>query len=126
MKYNVGDELVLKVEENFGYADKTYRSVKVQIIAYTSDYSGDYLVYVPQYDNLQTSFVLTQQHAKKYNIDKKFIGEDAAFIGSNHPIYKHFPRRLGNTCKKCNEFIELADDNDDDYNCRACRENPWR
>ena len=53
MRYRRGDELLLKVEDDFGYDDITYSSVKVQVIGFNVDCSGDeaeYLCFPPGRD----------------------------------------------------------------------------
>ena len=130
MRYRRGDELVLKVEEDFGYKDKTYRRVKVQVIGHNVDSSSDhpeYLVYVPPYDHLKESWTLEPQHAEWYGADPKFIGDSVAFIPARHPIYKHYPAAVGENCDRCKEFVEGAElDDRAEFTCRACRLNPWR
>lgn len=130
MRYRVGDELILKIEENFGYKQKTYRRVKVQVIGYNIDCGGDdaeYLVYVPPYESVKNTWTLSDRHANWYGVDKKFVGDDVMFIVARHPIYKHMPAPQGEKCDRCNEFHEGAvrDDNDE-YTCRACKFNPFR
>lgn len=130
MRYSKGDELVLKVEASFGYSDKTYRPVKVQVIGFNVDCDGpdaEYLVYVPSYESLGSSFRLTHQHAIWWDVDPKFIGDDVAFVTAKHPIYKHVAAIPGERCDRCNDFFEGATrDDDDKYRCRACTVNPWR
>ena len=130
MRYKVGDELVLKVDSSFGYRDKTFRRVKVQVIGHNTDNDSDqaeYLVYVPPYEHLSGTWQLTPRHASYYEVDPKFIGDDVAFIKARHPIYKHVPAPVGERCDHCNEFFEGAVRADDgSYMCRACRLDPWR
>lgn len=130
MRYHKGDELLLKIQDNFGHSDTTYRSVKVQVIGFNIDCDGpdaEYLVYVPSYSYLKNTFILTERHANWYEIDKKFIGDDVAFITARHLIFKHIPAIAGKRCQRCKEFFDGAQKNDENsYTCRACRENPWR
>lgn len=129
MRYRIGDELVLKVDSSFGYRDKAYRSVKVQIIGFNVDNDSDeaeYLVYVPPYETLSDTWVLTDRHANWYGADHKFIGDDVAFIKARHPIFKHMPAPEGERCDHCREFFEGAVKVDGSYRCRACRLDPWR
>lgn len=130
MRYRIGDELILKVEEDFGYSQKTYRQVKVQVIGYNIDCDGDdaeYLVYVPHYETLKSTWTLTERHAHWYHVDKKFVGDNVAFIQARHPVYKHIPAPLGERCDRCQDFSEGAvRDQHGNYTCRACRLNPYR
>jgi formylmethanofuran dehydrogenase subunit E len=130
MRYKIGDELVLKVEDTFGHNDRIYRRVKVQVIGYNTDNDSDeteYLVYVPPYEFLKNTFKLTDRHARWYNVDAKFIDDDVAFINARHPIYQHLPAPEGERCDHCNEFFEGAvRDADGAYMCRACKFDPWR
>lgn len=130
MRYRIGDELILKVEEDFGYREKTCRRVKVQVIGYNIDCDSDdaeYLVYVPPYESMKNTWTLSERHANWYGVDHKFIGDDVMFIPAQHPIYKHMPAPEGEKCDRCCEFHEGAvrDDNNV-YMCRACRLNPFR
>lgn len=130
MRYRIGDELILKIEEDFGYSQKTHRRVKVQVIGYNIDCDGDdaeYLVYVPRYETLKHTWTLSEHHARWYHVDRKFIGDDVMFIAAHHPVYKHLPAPQGEQCDRCHEFVEGAvRDNHGDYTCRACRFNPYR
>lgn len=131
MRYRRGDELVLKIEEDFGYSDKTYRQVKVQVIGFNVDADGDeaeYLVYVPPYEHLKDTWTLTQRHAEWYGAHPKFVGDDVAFIVARHPIYKHIPALEGESCDKCGDFSAGAvrPSADEAYRCRSCKLNPFR
>lgn len=130
MRYRKGDELVLKVEEDFGYGDKTYRRVKVQVIGHNTDSDGDeaeYLVYVPPYESLKESWTLTERHAAWYGADKRFLGDEVAFIRARHPIYKHLSAPQGERCDNCRNFSEGAVKDDAGcYTCRSCKLNPYR
>lgn len=130
MRYKVGDELVLKLEESFGYKDKTYRRIKVQVIGYNLDNDSDdaeYLVYVPPYEYMKGTWTLTPRHANYYEVDPKFIGDDVGFIKARHPIYKHLPAIPGERCDHCDDFFEGAERDDaGNYTCRACKLNPYR
>jgi hypothetical protein len=130
MRYRKGDELILKVEDDFGYADKTYRSAKVQVIGFNVDCDGpeaEYLVYVPPYVQLANSWTLTKRHANHFQVDPKFIGDSVAFVVARHPIYKHLPAIPGERCDHCKDFFEGATrDGAGAYLCRACQLNPYR
>jgi hypothetical protein len=130
MRYKKGDELVLKVDASFGYRDKVFRRVKVQVIGYNVDGDGpeaEYLVYVPPYESLNDTWVLTDRHASWYGADPKFIGDNVAFIVARHPIFKHIPAAVGERCDHCKDFFEGATrDEAGKYMCRACRLDPWR
>ncbi len=130
MRYRRGDELVLKIEEDFGYCDKTHRRVKVQVIGYNIDCDGpdaEYLVYVPAYESMAETWTLTERHADWYGANHKFIGDTVAFINADHPISQHFPSVEGENCDRCNEFVAGGTRKEDaSYTCRACTLNPWR
>lgn len=130
MRYCRGDELVLKVEDSFGYNDKVIRHVRVQIIAFNVDNDGDeaeYLVYVPQYSNITGMFTLQQKHVSWYNVDKKFLGDQVAFIHARYPISKHTPAAAGTRCYHCDDFFPGATKNDEGkFFCSSCKLNPYR
>jgi hypothetical protein len=133
MRYKRGDEIVLKVEDNFGYRDKVYSRVKVMIIGFDTDCDGDdamYLCYVPCYETLPygfNSFTIDHYHAKYFDLEDKFLGDNGCFITAKTPIFKHVPVTPGEWCDRCNEFFNHAEASDKkSYRCRACKENPWR
>lgn len=130
MKYGLWDEILLKVEDDFGYLDKTYRSVKVMVIGYdisTNGADADYLCYVPQYEHIQDSFKINDRDIKQYNLEKKFLGDQAIFITRDTQIYKHIRAVQGEKCDRCSVFVELAmRDENYEYKCKACKLNPWR
>lgn len=130
MRYRRGDELLLKVEDDFGYDDITYSSVKVQVIGFNVDCSGDeaeYLCYVPSYEHVKGTWTLTQKHAVWYGVDEKFVGDDVMFIVSSYPVYKHMPAPEGERCDNCNDFFEGAvTDDKGRFTCSSCRFNPYR
>lgn len=130
MRYRIGDELILKIEDDFGYSEKTFRSAKVQVIGYNTDGVGEdaeYLVYVPHYEKMNNTFTLNASHARWYCVDPKFIGDDVAFIASHHPVYNHIPAPQGENCDRCGEFNEgSVRDVNDAYTCRACKFNRFR
>jgi hypothetical protein len=131
VKYKTGDEVVLKVEEDFGYKDKTYRSVKVLVLGYSLDSDSDeidYLCYVPQYEILQGTFKIGSWHVKRHGCEKKFVGEQGVFITASTPIFKHVPGIPGEKCERCEEFFPhvVKPEGSLTFRCRACRENPWR
>lgn len=130
MMYRIGDEVVLKIQDTFGYTDTTYRSAKVQVIGYDTDDSStytQYLCYVPPYETVPKSFVINRTHIKLLNVDPKFLGDTGCFITMFTETYKHIPAKDGALCARCDEFCEGAQHTDDEpYFCRACRENPYR
>lgn len=130
MRYDQGDEVTLKIEDSFGYTDKTYKAVRVTIIGYSIDIEGsdlEYLCYVPPYFVIPTSFTLRAWHIKKFDMDPKFLGDQGYYITSKTQIYKHVPTTPGQKCKRCHEFTPYATLNSDGaYLCRACKKNPYR
>ncbi len=130
MKYLIGDEVVLKISDTFGYNDTTYRSAKVQVIGYDmSDSSSyvQYLCYVPPYENVPKTFIINRTHIKLLEVDPKFLGDIGCFITAFTETYKHIPTKEGVSCDRCNEFCEGAQlPEEGPYHCRACRENPYR
>ncbi len=129
MRYRKGDEVILKIEDTFGYSDRTYRSLKVQIIGYnvdSSEYEPEYIVYVPPYEYLSHSFILDHRHVKHFNIDPKFMGDSVAFIAARHPIYNHYPCVPGERCDKCKEFVEGVERVGSKFTCQSCKLNPYR
>ena len=129
MLYGRGDEVILKVEEDFGYKDKVFRRVKVMIVGYNTDCEGpdaEYLCYVPCYELAPNSFTLTERHLKYYGVERKFLGDTACFITRKTPIFKHIKALPGEKCDHCKDFVVDAVRVDGTYQCRACKENAWR
>lgn len=132
MRYRKGDELILAIEDTFGYdnKDKVYRKVKVQVIGYNIDCEGpdaEYLVYVPPYESLNDTWKLSRAHANWYNVDHKFIDDDVGFIAARHPIFRHIPGAEGEACDRCRTFIESAvREEGAKFLCRSCSLNPYR
>jgi len=129
MRYDRGDEVILKVEDSFGHTDTTYREVKVMVIGYSTDTEGsdlEYLCYVPPYSVISSSFTLREWHAKRFGIDQKFIGDQGCYITNRTPIAKKLPATPGEKCRRCREFTAYALPVNGGYFCRACKENPYR
>ena len=123
-KFKIGDEVVVKV--NVGTTtDPWLQTLKVQIIGFGNGANNDQtLCYVPQYENLKTSFSLNRLHQRHYDFHNKFLGEFGTFVNESDVI-KHIPSPEGAVCVRCNDFVMLAEQADD-FLCRPCKENPWR
>lgn len=128
MKYRRGDEVVLKIEQSFGYRDQVFASAKILVIGYNNDCEGDdaeYLCYVPPYESVPYSFVIQGRHLRRYGALEKYFNDTACVITNKTPIFTHVQAMKGATCTRCKEFIAHAE-NQEDYRCRACRDNPYR
>ena len=130
MMYRLGDEVILRIEEDFGYTPKSVKHVKVQVIGFISNsFSNDpeYLCYVPPYLSVPSSFIINKRHIKYYDVDPKFLDDTGCFITTATPVYKHLPALLAEKCDNCDEPVQGAvRDTFGVYVCRACRENPYR
>lgn len=137
MSYSAWDEVVVRVEDSFGYKHRIYTGVKVTIIGIDDsdtrmDDSGiiQYLCYVPHWTRLPVgfkTFKITQHHMKFYGFDSRFIGDQGCFITNNTPIMQHIPAAKGERCERCKTFFAgVQVDDHGSYRCRACKENPWR
>lgn len=132
MVYSKWDEVILKVEDLFGYRDKVYAKLKVMIIGVSTDCDGDYaqyLCYVPAYERIPygfPTFTINRQHLKYFDVDPKFLGDIGCLITQAMPIFKHLPAPRGEKCDHCGDFGMGAVRTDDTYICRLCRENPYR
>lgn len=133
MKYFVGDEVVLKVDDVFGYKDVIMSRLKVMILGYDLDTMGfqtQYLCYIPPYERVPVgfkTFKIDQRQQRHFKFDPKFIGDDGCFITSSDSIHKHIPAPKGERCDRCRDFHEGATRAEDGtYRCRGCRENPYR
>lgn len=129
MASNVGDELVLNIEDNFGYRDKTVRQIKVQIINVSYDEydsSPMYLCYVPSYLTHPGSFKISELTCKKFKLAKKWLGEQAVMVQHVASIARRIEAPRGEQCSRCKDFVVGATKSEDEFRCRACKENPWR
>lgn len=132
MKYSVWDEVILKVEDKFGYSDKYYSKLKVIILGVdydTSDSYAQYLCYIPPYENLPyqfKTFIIDRYHVKTYNCDSKFIGERGCLISAWTPTYQHIPAPKGEYCDRCRTWFEGVENIDNKFRCKSCRDNPYR
>jgi hypothetical protein len=132
MKYSRWDELILKVEDQFGYRDKINAYLKVTVIGFDPDCEGDYaqyMCYIPPYERIPfgfQTFTCNKQHIKAFEIDPKFLGDTVCLITSKTPTVKHLPAPKGEKCDRCKEFHIGAVRNNDAFLCRQCRQNPYR
>ena len=124
MQFNIGDELVLPVDDMFGYKDKIIRKIKVQVIGITEDAA---ICYVPSYENHPFSQKINEKIISFYKLNKKFLGEQSIVVFDDSIIEKIYPALQGENCDNCKEFVEEGIRYDDHkFLCRACKENPWR
>lgn len=132
MRYSKWDEVVLKVEDNFGYKDKVAARLKVMVLGFDTDCDSDcaqYLCYVPVYERIPygfPTFTIDKYHVRHFDLDPKFLGDTGCFITAKMPIYHHTPAPKGEKCDHCKDFYEGAVREDGIYLCRPCKENPYR
>ena len=130
MRYKVGDEVVLRILDDFGYKHTVPRPAKVQVIGHDSakeENWTEYLCYVPPYVNVPSSTLITDKLARKFKIERKFAGEIGVIITAGTPIIKHLPCDEGEKCDRCDHFVSGGTrEPGEDFYCRACKENPWR
>lgn len=132
MRYSKWDEVILKVEDKFGYRDKITTKLKVMVIGYDTDVDSSdaqYLCYVPPYERIPygfPTFTIDRYHIRALDVDPKFLGDTGCFITARMPIFKHLPAPKGEKCDHCLTFFEGAIREDGTYLCRACKDNPYR
>lgn len=133
MRYSKWDEVILKVEDSFGYRDKIPSRLKVMILGFDTDVDSScaqYLCYVPPYERIPygfPTFTIDRHHVRHFKLEPKFLGDTGCFITVKHPIYKHVVAPKGEKCDKCQSFFEGVNRGEDGtYMCRSCRENPYR
>lgn len=132
MRYSKWDEVILKVEDRFGYRDKFNSRLKVMVIGFDPDCEGDYaqyMCYVPPYERIPfgfQTFTCERIHIREFDIDPRFLGDQVCLITARTPIYKHIPAPKGEKCDHCKDFHIGAIRTDGVYLCRPCRENPYR
>lgn len=132
MSYSLWDEVILKLQDTFGYKDKVFTKLKVMIVAIDYDSNDDrvrYLCYVPSYEKIPhgfSTFTIEKFHERRFGVDKKFVGDTGCFITSMLPIYKHIPAPKGEKCDHCGQWFEGVERKDGVYTCRPCTEDPYR
>lgn len=101
-----------------GDEEKTFEIIGV-------DLKGYYL-YVPEYYGIKDTAVITPHVAHSFNIDNKYINGLTIYIGSNY-IARVLKILNGCLCKKCDEFFEWAEPNQEDGTmiCWRCRMYPF-
>lgn len=130
--YAKWDEIVIKHETTFGYTTPTFEGVKVTIVGMLLNEASDtisYLCYVPKYLSLPLGFDrfrLSDRLARLYGADARFVNELACYVNDSTPILRHIRAPKGETCDHCKTWFEGVERKDGSYNCRACRENPYR
>jgi hypothetical protein len=89
-----------------------------------SDLYGYYL-YIPNYIILKGGIKADKYKCKSLNIDLKFLDEIVYYITDNF-IYKINAVLDGINCKKCNDFLGMAEPNQPDgsFVCWRCRKYP--
>ena len=130
MEFKRGDEVIIKIKEDFGYTDIKYKYVKLMIVGSSFNMNYDvieYMCYIPRYEHVKESFKLDDRKASKFGVQKKFVNEQAYVITETTPVEKYIPAIQCAICDHCNEPITYAQaDELGRYTCRACRENPYR
>lgn len=92
----------------------------------SKDESGYYL-FVPCYRIIKDSVTVTSLLARREEINKKFIDEQAIYIQENL-IFKISSVLDGLFCACCNDFFDMSESNQPDGTliCFSCRSNPFR
>lgn len=129
--YEVDDEVVVEVLESAGGKDTYRRSIKVRIIGRNNDYGeyGDYsyLCYIPCYEFHPGSVKIDKKLVRRFQASEEYLNDRGIIINNWTDVVKHIPRREGQVCDVCNEFIDYAEPNDaGEFTCRACKEDPYR
>lgn len=125
--YNVGDEVICKVDDSETGDGSYLKEAKFQIIGLGTGYdSHQILCFVPQYVNVKASFILAKHHQKLYKFDDKFLGEYGTFVIRVN-IIKHEPAIPAELCSNCGTLIHWVTRPENGvYCCRACKDNPYR
>ena len=133
MRYAKWDEVILIVDDKFGYKDKVTSHLKVMILGFDTDYDSDYaqyLCYVPAYEKIPygfPTFTIDKHHIKHFNVEPRFLGDAGCFITTRFEIYKHIVAPKGDNCDHCKTWFNDAVRNDKGaYMCRACAADPYR
>jgi len=128
MTYNIGDELVVIVNDDFGYNQKIERTLKVQVIGIDDDSTSmTFLCYVPSYLSHPMSVKITDMISRRFSVQKKFLGEQGVTISAYEKIARHVPCIKSEQCDHCHDFVSGGERIPEvRFLCRACKENPWR
>ena len=89
-------------------------------------YEQGYIIKVPFWLRLKSSFEATPRKCKEYDIPAKFTEAEVQFITGDH-ISVVSDRRDGECCDHCGDFFPMAERNDEgNFRCFSCRSNPYR
>lgn len=128
--YSRWDEIVLKINDTFGYDHEIYVKLKVTVLGYNGDENNMlYLCYVSPTQKIPIdlkTIKINRHHVTHFGVDEKFIGDIGCFITDADPIYRHIPTTPGETCDRCKVWVDYAEKTNDKYFCIDCRINPYR
>ena len=119
-----GDTVVCKVKDSAIVESYQKYDEKMVFEIISVSYQG-WHIYIPSYKVIKNSVPITQKNYKSLGIDPRFIDGEAFFLTSSF-IVKAERIMTGLVCKKCNEYFEFAEPNQDDGTliCFVCRRYP--
>jgi hypothetical protein len=122
--WEVSDLLTVKIKNKQSYRD----TCEITIIGKGFDVgeeSTEYICYVPEYEHISDSFIITNHHVNWYGLEQKYLGEKGIFVTRQTSVIKHKKGQDGALCCKCKNFIQWAPRNNKYYICRSCKINPY-
>jgi hypothetical protein len=121
-----GDTLIVAVDRFGNVVDREdrYSTYRLDIISKTN---VGWVVYVPSYIAVPHAKKLNEALARKFEIDKKYLGGRMIVVGIDS-VHDVIIRTDGTTCIACKKFYPYAEPNQDDKTliCYSCRDNPYR
>ena len=124
-----GDIVVCKVKGNsiVPVLEQFDIELQFEVIGY-SFADGFYILYVPQYYNIQNSWTVEKTHLSDFFIKNKFLTKKAAAIKQDHISRIITTTQNGISCSKCKKFYHLAEANQQNGTliCWSCRTNPYK
>jgi hypothetical protein len=118
-----GDRVICKIKDDDIVPTYESKWERKQIFDIAAKCPGEgHIVVVPSSLFLKYSKTLTASNYKDLGVDKIFIGSTVCYI-DDFRIYEIYSVLDGKSCKRCNEFCQMAEGNQKDgsFLCYVCR-----
>ena len=123
---DIGDTLVVAVDKFGNVVDREdmHKTYRLDIISKTN---VSWITYVPNYITVPHAEKLTEALARKFAVNKKYLGGRMVAIGIDS-IIDVIIHTDGTICISCKKFYPYAEPNQEDKTliCYSCRDNPYR
>lgn len=130
VQYAIGDTIMCKIRGSSIIVASTEphdAQLPFQILSLTDD---RYLLAVPPYFFIKNSWNVKEEHLDKYRLDAKYLDTKVINVTPDKilGLFKRNELRDGMTCRKCHEYVGMAESNQPDgsFICWLCRQNIYR